>query len=51
MPNLDNLNIPDAFSTHLKPDEQLKHLAYGIKQSNVINVLQYLINAIAEKII
>jgi hypothetical protein len=25
MPNLENRNIPDAFSNHLKPDEQLKH--------------------------
>lgn len=33
MPNLDNLNIPAVFSTRLKSDEQLKHLAYGVKQS------------------
>jgi hypothetical protein len=33
MPGLDNMNLPVAFSSHLKPDEQLKHWAYGVKQS------------------
>lgn len=32
MPTLDSLNIPEAFGLHLKPDEQLKHWAYVVKQ-------------------
>jgi hypothetical protein len=39
MPNLDNLNLPDAFSIPLKPDEQLKHWAYGIRQSKSLLLL------------
>ena len=42
MPNLDSLNLPDAFSIHLNPDEQLKHWAYGIKQSIGLMLLMYL---------
>lgn len=46
MPNLDSLNIPAAFSTHLKTNEQIKHWAYGIKQSTGLLLIISLLAAV-----
>ncbi len=39
MANIDSFNIPDVFSIHLRPDEQLKHWAYGIRHSKSLLLL------------